>query len=525
MSAVTTVPAAGWYEDDMVPGRERWWDGDRWSDRVRRSEFGLDCWVSEQHRARVGVGAVTLPDGGARWTEASSVDVATPAYDGERPGLTVELGTAATWALLGDASGAFGEDGGLADSEIGPVQVTVVADRADGARTPVATEPGRVPSSAGGRNATRKPGGKKKSNRRPSEVAARAAATPAARLYDQDEDAASVGDQQVGTSGHATVEAVATTELVVTTEPVDVTTEPTTESGVDADPWGVARHASTDDTSNWSATGDTRPAAGATADAWAGTSAASPARDEAVRRPTAQPLADAAAVIAALAAMSAPVGHGPTTGSTGGSGERRPASLTSATSAASAKAAGEATCGPALARSLDEPAASATATADTVATSSEPLAADADASSDAPTSRRRGVPPRPTLASAAESGDGPTSHTFTRIDRKTLDAAMALSAVVGPTPAVRAASRSTPDPGPVSRPTRTPTTAAASPPAPVAPTEPAKAASPRAPRPARSNRPAPPLPRWSDDQAADDEADTGFVRISARDGKKRVLGK
>ena len=135
------------------------------------------------------------------------------------------------------------------------------------------------------------------------------------------------------------------------------------------------------------------------------------------------------------------------------------------------------------------------------------------------------MPPRPTLASAAESGDGPTSHTFTRIDRKTLDAAMALSAVVGPTPPARAASRSTPGPGPASRPTRTPTTAEASPPAPVAPTEPAKAASPRAPRPARSNRPAPPLPRWSDDQAADDEADTGFVRISARDGKKRVLGK
>lgn len=518
MSAVTTVPAAGWYEDDMVPGRERWWDGDRWSDRVRRSEFALDCWVSEQHRARVGAGTATRNDGGVRWTDTSSA----AGVADEQGGLTLELGESATWVLLGHASDLISEDGGLEACEIGPVQVTVVADPADCARTVAAPQPGRGSSSASGRNSMRKSGGKKKSNRRPSEAGA--AAVLATRLYDQDEDAAPVETgAPAGTDGTAlepmcTVDPVRTVEPVPTPEPVesatDTTTIDTTESRVEAASWGDTPLASSDGAADWSATTAAPSATDATFDAWTDTPAVSAANDDTVRRPKAQPLADAAAVIAALAAMSAPVGH-----------VRTGTSSQPADRVTSAPALGEPATEAAETPTIEEPAAIVPVTVETATRSGTPPSGDADASSDANTSRRRGVPPRPTLAPAAELGDGPTSHSFTRVDRKTLDAAMALSAVVAPATPARTAAKVTPTASPVRRPTGTAAAPQTSPAPPVAPTEPEKAATPRTPRPTRSNRPAPPLPRWNDNQAADDDADSGFVRISTRDGKKRVHGK
>ena len=532
MSAVTTVPAAGWYEDDMVPGRERWWDGDRWSDRVRRSEFALDCWVSEQHRARAGA-VVARHDGGARWTEASSVGAGVA---DEHGGLTLELGESATWALLGHASDLISEDGGLEACEIGPIQVTVVADQADRARTAAAPQPGRGSSSARGRNSTRKSGGKKKSNRRPSEAAA--AAVLATRLYDQDEDAAPVATGAAAGTDSTAIEPVCTVEPVPWVEPdptpepvksaTDITTDSTTESLMDAGSWGDTPLASIDGAADWSATTDAPSATDATVDAWADTPAVSAARDDTARRPKAQPLADAAAVIAALAAISAPVGHvrtGASSNVSGNGGPMTPMPADRVTSASADRSAlGEPAAESTKASMIEEPAAKVAVTVETATTSADPQSSDA-ASSNGTTSRRRGVPPRPTLAPTGESGEGPTSNTFTRIDRKTLDAAMALSAVVGPATPARPAAKATPAASSAGRPTGTAAAAQASPVAPVAPTEPEKVATPRTPRPIRSNRPAPPLPRWNDNQAADDDADSGFVRISTRDGKKRVLGK
>jgi hypothetical protein len=118
------------------------------------------------------------------------------------------------------------------------------------------------------------------------------------------------------------------------------------------------------------------------------------------------------------------------------------------------------------------------------------------------------------LAPLAEAGTGVTSHTFTKVDREALDAAMALSAMVSPGTGGRTVSPGARAPQP------------AAPAAPVAPTEEiVEAATPVAsPRPDRPARPAPPVPRWNDTQPSEDEADSGFVRISSRDRQKRVLG-
>jgi len=38
---MTDLPPAGWYDDPTSPVQERWWDGEKWSEQIRRKERGL----------------------------------------------------------------------------------------------------------------------------------------------------------------------------------------------------------------------------------------------------------------------------------------------------------------------------------------------------------------------------------------------------------------------------------------------------------------------------------------------------